>query len=149
VLRIWLLRPVLLIVGTWPWLATWLGFEPVMAVTRSVSRLFCHALPGRALSLAGHEMPVCSRCAGLLLGAAIGALVLRPRLRGRPLRIALAALVSAMLLHVIAQDLNLVPVHHALRMLTGLALGWVASASLATYARPSPRTRVPALSSRA
>jgi len=151
VLRIWLLRPVLLLVGTWPWLATWLGSESLLAVTRWVSRLFCHAVPGRALSLAGQEMPICSRCSGLLLGVAVGALLLRPRLQGRTLSVALALLVSMMLLHVIAQDLHLVPVHHPLRLLTGLALGWVASASLVrhrttTCARPSLRTREPGLS---
>src|SRR5262245_24781194 len=40
----------------------------------------CHRLPERTLSLAGVPMPLCSRCAGVFAGVALGAAVLGPRL---------------------------------------------------------------------
>lgn len=146
VLRLWLLRPLLLVVGVWPWLVTAAGFEPLLSLTRSVSQLLCHAQPGRALLFGGEEMPLCSRCAGLLLGAALGALIRRPQLQGARLTVALTFGAGVMFLHVIAQEAGWIAVHHPSRLATGLLLGWVASVGLATYARPWPRTRVPGLS---
>ncbi len=55
------------------------------AGTYLVGSLICHQRPERSFRLWGVQMPVCSRCAGLYFGAAVGALlagVRRPAGRG-------------------------------------------------------------------
>ena len=47
----------------------------VAAGTYLVGSLICHQRPDRSFRLWGVQMPVCARCAGLYLGAAVGALI--------------------------------------------------------------------------
>lgn len=61
----------------------------------------CHQLPERSFALGGHQWPVCARCSGLYLGAALGLaawLALRrwglPRLDGRRNAVTLVAVVA-------------------------------------------------------
>jgi hypothetical protein len=44
----------------------------------------CHQLPERSFHVWGAQMPVCARCAGIYLGAAIAALVAAAPLKRRP-----------------------------------------------------------------
>jgi uncharacterized membrane protein len=66
-----------------PWLArssTGLGALPYV-----VGAFICHQRPERSFHLAGAQLPVCARCTGLYLGAALGLLtwgLLARRLRG-------------------------------------------------------------------
>src|SRR5262249_10978486 len=73
-----------------PWLLPLLrAFLPLGTVGESLDAAFvtmCHRLPERTLLLAGLPMPVCSRCAGVFAGVALGALVSRPHLSARALR---------------------------------------------------------------
>ena len=69
-----------------PWLAGH-GHDgrSVVALSAGVyltAGVVCHQQPERSFHLWGVQMPVCTRCAGLYLGAAIGALVCIPRRRG-------------------------------------------------------------------
>ncbi|MEZ5284439.1 MAG: DUF2085 domain-containing protein [Vicinamibacterales bacterium] len=43
------------------------------AAAYAVGALICHQLPDRSFHLAGAQLPVCARCAGLYAGAALGA----------------------------------------------------------------------------
>lgn len=47
-----------------------------MALTSSIifliGGLICHQRPERSFFLAGHQLPVCARCTGLYLSAAVG-----------------------------------------------------------------------------
>jgi uncharacterized membrane protein len=73
-------------------------------------------------------MLICSRCAGLYLGVAIGALVPLAGFFLRHARRALALAVGATVLDVVTQDLHLHAPNHPVRLATGFALGFVASA---------------------
>ena len=46
-----------------------------VAATYRAGALICHQLPGRSFHIAGVQLPVCARCAGLYAGAAAGAVV--------------------------------------------------------------------------
>jgi uncharacterized membrane protein len=50
--------------------------------------LICHQMPERSFHLAGSQLPVCARCLGLYVGAAMGAAMwmAAARRRSRPLR---------------------------------------------------------------
>ena len=121
-------RVVLVVVGVSPWLlpiakrALSLGVAGVV-----IDRLFwpvCHRLPERTLTIAGELMPICSRCAGIFAGMALGALIARPRLRMSTWRLVLVGAAAVMVLDVITQDVGLHPVFHPGRVVTGVALGY-------------------------
>jgi uncharacterized membrane protein len=50
-----------------PTSAAWLGALPYL-----VGSVVCHQIPERSFHLAGAQLPVCARCTGLYLGAALG-----------------------------------------------------------------------------
>jgi uncharacterized membrane protein len=69
-------------------------------------------------------MVVCSRCAGLYLGLALGVALPLPRRvlpRGRARVIASIAIAT---IDVVTQDLGLHAPFHPVRLATGLLLGW-------------------------
>jgi uncharacterized membrane protein len=119
--------------GVLPWLVTLLrAWLPLGSIGVALDALFvtmCHRLPERTLTLAGVAMPLCSRCAGVFAGAAVGALALRPRLEPAGWRWAITAASAAMVLDVATQDLGLHPVWHATRLATGFAFGYAAAAA--------------------
>jgi uncharacterized membrane protein len=90
----------------------------------------CHQRPERSLWFLGAPMVVCSRCAGVYLGVALGVALPLPRrllAYGRGLVIAAIALAT---LDVITQDLGLHAPFHPVRLATGLLLGWTGCAFL-------------------
>lgn len=59
------------------------GYAFALAVY-AVGHLVCHQLPARSFHLWAVSLPVCARCAGIYLGAAVGAVLLRDsRVRSR------------------------------------------------------------------
>ncbi|MBI5512175.1 MAG: DUF2085 domain-containing protein [Deltaproteobacteria bacterium] len=119
------LRALLLGLGLLPWVLGLLALRHPAWV--AAFRGLCHQRPERSLWLRGAPMVVCSRCAGLYLGVALGALLPLPSrwlAHGRSLLL-WALLVTA--LEVLAQDSGLHAPWHPSRMGTGLLLGWVAS----------------------
>ncbi|MCC7032397.1 MAG: DUF2085 domain-containing protein [Acidobacteria bacterium] len=48
-----------------------------------IGSLICHQRPERSFSLSGAQVPVCARCEGLYIGAAVGVLVWTWLWRGR------------------------------------------------------------------
>lgn len=64
------------------WTAPWLGartpvLAPVVGTVYLIGSLVCHQLPDRSFHLAGAQLPVCARCTGLYLGAALGVAAFR------------------------------------------------------------------------
>lgn len=80
--------------------------------------------------LAGVPQPVCSRCAGVYGGLALGALVRWPRPTMKQTRVALAVLGTLMAADVVMQDVGVHPMWHWTRLLTGGLVGYALAASL-------------------
>ena len=123
-----LVRWLFFFLGALPW---WLPLArarlPLSDLGASLDRIFvpmCHRLPERSLALAGVQMPLCSRCAGIFAGVAVGAAIARPRLPisvWRPLMVAIAAVMA---IEVATQDLGLHALWHPSRLATGFAFGY-------------------------
>jgi len=47
---------------------------PIAGVVYLAGALICHQLPARSFHLHGAQLPVCARCFGLYLGAAVGSI---------------------------------------------------------------------------
>src|SRR5262249_23442540 len=130
------LRTVLVVIGIAPW---WVpvarGFLPLGAAGSALDLLFvpfCHRLASRTLVIGGVAMPVCSRCAGIFAGVALGAAIALPRASSKVWRIIIAVSALAMIADVLAQDVGLHPVWHPSRLATGAAFGYALAASLVT-----------------
>jgi uncharacterized membrane protein len=141
--RGWLggLRALMVTAGLLPWLFALARSRPAGAVASFA--LLCHQKPERTLAIAGVPMLVCSRCAGLYLGAALGAIApLSARLLPHGRALVLGAIALAVI-DVVTQDAGLHPPWHPSRLATGLLMGWTASAfMMASLARG--RARAPA-----
>ncbi|MBW2454531.1 MAG: DUF2085 domain-containing protein [Deltaproteobacteria bacterium] len=125
----------LLSIGLLPWVLVAVG--ATAELWRPAFAILCHQLPERGLSIHGHDMVVCSRCAGIFAGLVVGALVpLSPRLlpHGR------ALVIGAIALNVVqwASQLGL-PFWHTPRLLCGLAFGWAATAFFVASLRAEAR----------
>ena len=95
----------------------------------------CHRIPARTLYFADVPMPLCSRCAGIFAGLALGALLLRPRLHLARWRVLVAVASALMLLDVVTQDLGMHPLWHVTRVATGLLFGYAIGAAALTAMR--------------
>jgi uncharacterized membrane protein len=137
-----------------PWLREVPGAPSLFrdVVSTSFARL-CHHLPARTLTIRGSSMCVCSRCAGLYAGLALG-IALGPQLwrgfRGgaRHLRDSdwrrLAGLaLGAVVADVSLQDLGMHAPNHAVRLLSGIALGFVVGAWTVDATERTPRSPAP------
>jgi uncharacterized membrane protein len=126
-------RAAFVAVGVFPWilplLRAWLPLGAAGAALDAAFTTMCHRLPERTLALAGVPMPLCSRCAGIFAGVALGALAVWPRLSALAWRWAITASVGLMVLDVATQDLGVHPVWHATRLATGLAFGYALAAA--------------------
>jgi uncharacterized membrane protein len=136
-------RVAFFIVGSMPWwlplMRAYLPLGPVGIVLDGLYMMVCHRLPDRTLQLAGVAMPLCSRCAGIFTGLAMGALLVWPRLDIKRARWLLLGAGLLMLADVVTQELLWRPPWHTTRLITGIALGWIASAALMSAIIRSPR----------
>jgi len=130
------------LVGSLPW---WLPlarrYLPAAPVWLLLDWLFlpvCHRLPSRTLCLAGVAMPLCSRCAGIFAGLALGAIAQWPRLGLRAARWILAGAGLLMALDVAAQELGWHPLWHWTRIATGVLLGHLLACTLFAAIRREP-----------
>lgn len=130
------LAALLISAGLLPWL---LALRPAWSSALfPVFRAICHQRPERTLTILGAPMVVCSRCAGLYLGLALGVVLPLPRRllpHGRALVIAAVALAT---LDVLTQDLGLHAPFHPVRLATGVLLGWSGCAFMMGTLRRSP-----------
>jgi uncharacterized membrane protein len=120
-------------VGVFPWMLPFLrAWLPLGAVGAGLDAAFvtmCHRMPERTMTLAGVAMPLCSRCAGIFAGVAVGAIVAAPRLSARAWRWAVTATAALMALDVATQDLGVHPVWHATRLASGALFGYAIAAA--------------------
>jgi uncharacterized membrane protein len=120
--------------GALPWALPFarraLPLGPLGGLLDGVFILVCHRRPERTLVLAGIPMPLCSRCAGIALGLALGGLLARPSPSLRATRIAALLATLLMIADVIAQDLGLHPLWHTTRLATGALFGYVLAIGL-------------------
>lgn len=122
-----------IVVGALPWVLPFARAGlPLGRAGELLDLLFlpmCHRLPERTLTLAGVVMPLCSRCAGIFAGLALGALLMRPRVEIARWRILVGVAGALMLLDVVTQDLGLHPLWHATRLASGLLFGYAIAAA--------------------
>jgi uncharacterized membrane protein len=133
-------RAVLVVVGLAPWLVALLAVVAGPAIGEWLGlpfALVCHRRPERSLAYFGVVMPVCSRCAGLYAGGALGALLGWPHLAVRRARILLVVAGALLVADVVAQDAGFHPVWHATRLATGALLGYLAAVTLVGLMRPA------------
>jgi uncharacterized membrane protein len=137
-----LVRGLFVFLGALPW---WIPVArsrlPLGELGTALDRFFlpmCHRLPERSLVLEGVPMPLCSRCAGIFAGMALGALIARPGLSMAVWRPALIAVSALMMFDVATQDLGLHPLWHASLLATGFALGYAMLASFVTHLARRP-----------
>lgn len=130
------LRVLFVVIGLLPWLLPPARAHlPLGALGRAVDLAFlpfCHRIEARTLSLAGIPMPLCSRCAGIFAGIALGSLLAWPKFPMRIWRPILLAITGIMLIEIATQDLGLHPVFHPTRIATGALLGYAMAVSFAT-----------------
>lgn len=122
--------------GLLPWGLHLLG--PHAETVRPLFRAMCHQLPERTLTIDTLPMLVCSRCAGIYAGMALGALLPGiPWLRshGRWL-VGMAA--ALMVVDVLLQGLGWYGPSHVSRLCTGVLVGWLGAAFL--FSQPFPKT---------
>jgi uncharacterized membrane protein len=121
-------RGLLVFVGLLPWLLPLARARlPLGEIGAALDLAFftmCHRRPPRTLSFEGVPMPLCSRCAGIFLGVAIGAAIGRPLLSLRAWRWAFGAACVLMIADVATQDLGLHPPWHPARIATGVLVGY-------------------------
>lgn len=127
---------VVFVAGALPWALAVVGVQD--SALEAAFHALCHQLPERTLAIDGVPMLVCSRCAGIYAGVALGVVGPMP-VRWLPyapwLLVGAAVLV---VVEVVAQDAGLHPVWHPTRLGTGLAFGWVASAWMCASLQASP-----------
>lgn len=144
-------RALLVAGGLLPWLLPFgRAYLPMGSAGEVLDQIFwpmCHRFPERTIELAGWLMPLCSRCAGIFGGVALGAAVAWPRLSLRAWRLLLILTAALMVAEVITQDLGLHPVFHPTRIATGVLFGYAMGAAFtASVLLPSraPRALKPA-----
>ncbi len=98
----------------------------------------CHQQPERTLTILGAPMVVCSRCAGLYLGLAIGVVLPLPRRLLPHGRALVGAAIALATIDVVTQDLGLHAPFHPVRLATGVLLGWSGCAFMMGTLRQSP-----------
>jgi len=90
-----------------------------------VGRVVCHQLPARSFHVWMTSLPVCARCTGIYVGAAVAAIALRGRLvttRSNPKLVLLAALVPTAATLAFEWTTGIMP-SHWIRALAGVPLG--------------------------
>lgn len=126
-------RVAFVVVGVVPWILPVARARlPLGRVGELIDLLFvpmCHRIPARTLYYAGVPMPLCSRCAGIFAGLALGALIMRPRIDLARWRVVVVITTALMLLDVVTQDLGVHPIWHVTRVATGLLFGYAIGAA--------------------
>jgi len=139
-------RPLLLLLGSLPILPELLSRVPGLATLGNAIEIWfsfqCHRDVSRSLSIWGKPFPVCARCLGIYWGLALGALLLRPRLTPKLLKLCVGSAMLVMLLDVLTEALQMRPESAPLRLVTGLLLSWPISAQLGLLAQQSAASNV-------
>jgi uncharacterized membrane protein len=124
----------------------WLGWTPASFLGKldSIAYAVCHRIAEHSYFFSGEQMPLCSRCTGMYLGAMAGLIYLfsQPRKAGYPSKKILFTLLGLFLLfaidginstlHFFPGVERLYPPQNWLRLLTGSGMGVVIAVMLVT-----------------
>ena len=105
------------------------AWAPAAAVVYTGAARICHQKPERSFHVAGRQLPVCARCAGVYFSAAVGTLAAWIRFRGKlpvSTRAALALAALPTVLTWTLEHLGGVPFSNASRAIAALPLGGIA-----------------------
>jgi uncharacterized membrane protein len=105
----------------------------------------CHQRPERSFYIAGRQMPVCARCTGLYVSAAIGAplaLLVASAMSARRARIVLVIAALPTLATWTLEYAGIVHFSNAARALCALPLGFVAAWLVTSQLAARPRGRM-------
>ena len=130
-------RVALILFGLSPIASLGLGDSALGWLLRSWFELQCFRDPSRLLGMVGVTLPLCSRCAGLYFGLALGAAWARPRLRRSVLLTWFGCSLLIMLLDVLSEQLGMRPAASSLRLATGLLVAYPASVLAVTGGLPN------------
>jgi len=116
-----------LVAGAWVWVAAMLLFP---AAVFPIGHFICHQRPERSFFIGTTQLPVCARCTGLYLGAAVAGpfalALIAPLSSARSRRVlALAALPTAVTWTL--EFAGLVPFSNVSRFVAALPLGFAAA----------------------
>jgi uncharacterized membrane protein len=111
------------------------GIQMGAALPYAIGAIVCHQQPARSFALWSHQLPVCARCTGLYVGAAMVALVAAvnaPRV-ARPRTVLFMAALPTIATLAYEWSTGIMP-SNLLRAITGVVLGaavaWVILAAL-------------------
>jgi len=120
-------RALLVFGGIAPFVPGWIDGTPVLgAFGRALDAWFafqCYRDSARSLAASA----VCTRCLGIYVGLAAGALVLRPRLESKRHLAWMLAAAATLLLDVVSETLGWRPSSAPLRFVTGFLLAYPAA----------------------
>jgi uncharacterized membrane protein len=119
----YLIRILAVLLGALPWALAVFGYS---TLTMPLFKGLCHQIPERSLIICGAPMAVCSRCAGIYAGIAIGAVTPSLRFMARYGRTAFWIVFFLLLLDVAIQNCLMDSINHGFRIATGFIAGWVA-----------------------
>lgn len=111
-----------------------LGAHSLAAALEWPWSLTCHRLPDRTLSVLGSKMPMCSRCMGLDTGFGAGLLVGAPYRGPKLLWAWVGGATLLLLLEMETQNMELHPIWHFTRILTGALLAYPVGAAITAIA---------------
>ncbi|MDR0499166.1 MAG: DUF2085 domain-containing protein [Holophagales bacterium] len=117
------IRFLTVLLGALPWILVAFDQNPISML---LFKGFCHQIPERTLIICGAPMAVCSRCAGIYAGIAIGAVTPSFGFMSEYGRTAVWMAFSIVLLDVAIQNFLLNSINHSLRITTGFIAGWTA-----------------------
>jgi len=120
------IRALLALVGAVPWLLV--AFDS--SLFHQFFNSFCHQLSERSLTIHGKQMAVCSRCAGIYAGIALGAITPPLGFIKRYGQVVIWMALTIVALDFAIQNLVLHSMNHAFRIITGAMAGWMVSAFL-------------------
>lgn len=137
------LRALLLIFGLAPFFVWLLAHFPsayrLAAPFEAWFHFQCHQEMGRSAKLLGVFLPVCNRCLGIYFGLALGALIARPELSSKALRIWVAGAAALMLIDVFSESYGLRTEISWLRFASGVLLAYPVSCTLVHSFRVEPK----------
>lgn len=100
------------------------ALTPLERVASTWFDLHCHRDPARTLQLFGVPLAACARCSGIYFGLGLGALLRRPSLTPRQLRLWVVGAALLMMLDVLFEAHGLHGAWAGLRLCSGLVLGY-------------------------
>jgi uncharacterized membrane protein len=108
---------------------------PLTLAVYGLGSRICHQRPERSFHTAGVQWPVCARCSGLYVGAAVGAPFALSRFRGRRVRIALLVAALPTAGAVVAELAFRVSVTNVVRAAAGVPLGAAIAAAIVSVSQ--------------